>query len=127
MGRQAGSLIIGVGLLAAGAWSIAIGVGVPLARINRMWPIVLVIFGLGMVIQYIFQYRKQGGLLFFGINAVIIGAFLSIFTLKVGGIEWSDMGRYWPVIPFTIGLAFLTVYVADGSQQHSLIVPAFVI
>src|SRR5512138_2495343 len=116
MGRQAGSLVIGAGLLAAGAWSIAIGVGVPLARLNRMWPIVIAVFGLGMVIQYIFQYRKQGGLLFLGINALVIGAFLSIFTLKVGGIAWVDMGRYWPIIPFTIGAAFLIVYVADGWQ-----------
>jgi hypothetical protein len=92
-----------------------------------MWPIIIAIFGLGMVIQYIFQYRKQGGLLFLGINSVVIGAFLSIFTLKVGGITWIDMGHYWPVIPFTIGAAFLIVYIADGSQQNSLVVPAFVI
>jgi hypothetical protein len=127
MGRQAGSLVIGVGLLGAGAWSIAIGLGVPLARLNRMWPVVVMIFGSGMLTQYLFQRRKQGGLLFLGLNAVVIGAFLSIFTLKVGGIGWVDMGRYWPVIPVTIGVAFLIIYIADGWQQSSLVVPAFVI
>jgi len=127
MGRQAGSLVIGVGLLGAGAWSIAIGLGVPLARLNRMWPVIIAIFGLGMIIQYIFQYRKQGGLLFVGLNAAVIGAFLSIFTLKVGGIGWADMVLYWPIIPITIGAAFLVIYIADGWQQSSLVVPAFVI
>ncbi len=127
MGRQPGAIVIGIGLLGAAAWSIAIGLGVPLARLNRMWPILIAIIGLGMIIQYAFQHRKQGGLLFFGINALVLGAFLSIFTLKVGGITWIDMGRYWPIIPFTIGMAFMILYIADGLQRNSLVVPAVVI
>jgi hypothetical protein len=127
MGRQPGAWVIGVGLLGAAAWAIAIGLGVPLARLNRMWPVVIMIFGAGMLTQYLFQRRKQGGLLFFGLNATVLGAFLSLFTLKVGGITWDDMGRYWPIILLTVGAAFMTLYLLEGMQRDSLIIPAFVI
>jgi hypothetical protein len=127
MGRQPGAIVIAIGLLGAAGWSIAIGLGAPLARLNRMWSVIVAIVGLGMLIQYLFARRKSGGLLFAGVVALVMGAFLSLFTLRVGGILWADMARYWPVIPFTIGAALLLVYIAEGMQQASLIVPAFVI
>ena len=127
MGRQPGSTIIGIGLLAIGAWIVTIQLGVRLARFRYMWPALVALLSLAFLVQYIFQKRKQGGLVFLGIAGLLIGIFLNLFTLRVGGLTWADMALYWPIIPLCLGLAFLILYLAEGMRQQSLLIPTYII
>lgn len=127
MGRQPGSIIIGIGLIAIGAWIVTIQLGVRLARFRYMWPALVALLSLAFLAQYIFQKRKQGGLVFLGIAGLLIGIFLNLFTLRVGGLTWADMALYWPIIPLCLGLAFLILYLAEGMRQQSLLIPTYII
>ena len=127
MGRQPGSIIIGIGLVAIGAWIVTIQLGVRLARFRYMWPALVALLSVAFLVQYLFQQRKQGGLIFLGTAGLTIGIFLNLFTLRVGGLTWADMARYWPIIPLCLGLAFLILYLAEGMRQHSLLIPTYLI
>lgn len=126
MGRQPGSIIIGIGLIAIGVWTVTIQLGVRLAGIRYMWPALIAMLSLAFLVQYIFQKRKQGGLVFLGIAGLSISIFLNLFTLRVGGLTWADMSRYWPVIPLLLGLAFLILYLAEGMRQQALLIPTYI-
>jgi hypothetical protein len=125
MGRQPGSFIIGIGLLAVGGWIIAIRLGVRLAGIQYMWPAIVAVLGLACFVQYLFETRKHGGLLFLGLSGLLIGVFLNLFTLRVGGLTWSKMAIYWPIIPLCLGFALLILYLAEGMRQQSLLLPTY--
>lgn len=126
MGRQPGSIIIGVGLIAIGVWIVTIRLGVRLAGIRYMWPALIAALGLAFLVQYVFQKRKQGGLVFLGVAGLSIGAFLNLFTLRVGGLTWAAMAHYWPIIPLLLGLAFLILYLLEGMRQQSLLILTYI-
>lgn len=126
MGRQPGSIIIGIGLIAIGVWIVTIRLGVRLAGFRYMWPALIAMLGLAFLVQYIFQKRKQGGLLFLGIAGLAIGVFLNLFTLHVGGLTWGSMAYYWPIIPLCLGLAFLILYLAEGMRQQRLLILTYI-
>lgn len=126
MGRQPGSIIMGIGLIAIGVWIVTIRLGVRLAGIRYMWPALIAMLSLAFLVQYIFQKRKQGGLVFLGIAGLSISVFLNLFTLRIGGLTWADMARYWPIIPLCLGLAFLILYLAEGMRQQSLLIPTYI-
>ncbi len=126
MGRQPGSIIVGIGLIAIGVWIVTIQLGVRLAGIRYMWPALIAMLSLAFLVQYVFQKRKQGGLVFLGIAGLSIGIFLNLFTLRVGGLTWTDMARYWPIIPLCLGLSFLILYLAEGMRQQSLLVLTYI-
>ncbi|MBN1312464.1 MAG: hypothetical protein JXB30_13690 [Anaerolineae bacterium] len=126
MGRQPGSLIVGLGLVVIGGWIIAIRFGVRLAGIRYMWPAIIAVSGLACLVQYIFEKRKHGGLLFLGVSGLLIGGFLNLFSLRVGGLTWPDVARFWPVIPLCLGFALLILYLAEGMRQQSLLIPTYI-
>ena len=126
MGRQPGSFIIGLGLITIGGWIIAIRFGIRLAGIRYMWPAIIAVLGLAFLVQYIFEKRKHGGLVFLGVAGLLIGIFLNLFTLRVGGLTWSAMAYFWPVIPLCLGVALLILYLAEGMRQQSLLIPTYI-
>ncbi|MBN1427534.1 MAG: hypothetical protein JXB07_04060 [Anaerolineae bacterium] len=126
MGRQPGSWIVGLGLITIGGWIIAMQFGIRLAGIKYMWPAMIAMIGLALIVQYIFEKRKHGGLIFLGVTGLLIGVFLNLFTLRVGGLTWSAMTYFWPVIPLFLGIAMLILYLAEGMRQQSLLVPTYI-
>lgn len=123
--RQPGVAVSGLSLLLVGGWLLAIEFGTPLKGFSEMWPVILVLFGFSMLIQYATEGRKQSGLVFVGTIALLTGIFLSFFTLHVGQLSWPDMVNYWPVFPLTIGVAFMVLYLTSGMRQQALLIPAF--
>lgn len=127
MKRQAGAIIGGVGLIVAGGWIVAIQLGIRLAGLRYIWPALVALLGLMLLVQVVFQKRKQGGLVFLGVTCLLIGGFLSLFSLRVGGLSWADLARYWPVIPLSLACALMMLYLAEGMRQQALLVPTYII
>lgn len=133
MKRQPGALVLGVGLLSAGLWTITSTVyplasGHPNERlwgVPELWPMLLAILGVAMLAQVIFRPNGQLGLVFLGIILLLFGLFFSLFTLKVGNLGWKEMARLWPILAIIIGFAFLIVYIADDLRKSSFLIPVY--
>ncbi|MDH5270835.1 MAG: GAF domain-containing protein [Candidatus Krumholzibacteria bacterium] len=68
---------------------------------EHIWPGILIVSG--VVMLRVFQKRLDFGVVFAATWAILLGAFLTAFSL--GLIEWGRMGLLWPAIPLVIGIA----------------------
>ena len=68
---------------------------------EHIWPAILVVSG--VVMLRVFQDRLNFGVVFAATWAILLGMFLTAFSL--GLIEWGRMGALWPAIPLVIGIA----------------------
>lgn len=76
----------------------------PLPGIARFWPLLL----LGAGVYALFGAAAAGSMhVGGGVILILLGGFLLIFTLGV--LPWSEMNRWWPVIPLIVGLGLLLV------------------
>lgn len=125
--HQPGAIAGGLSLLLMGGWLLATSTGVPLLGFNRIWPVIPVLFGLVLLVQYVLESREQGGLVFLGVAALLSGVFLFVFTLQIGRLTWGDMSRYWPVFLIIAGAAFMTLYLAEGMREQALLIPTYII
>jgi hypothetical protein len=126
-GRQAGAIVVGLSLLFVGAWLLAISAGAPLARFDRLWPVIPALFGLALLAQYGVSARNQGGLVFAGVGVLLTSSFLCVFSLQIGRLTWADVGRYWPVFAIIAGAAFMALYLADDMREPALLLPAYLV
>ena len=127
MKRRPGNVMTALFLIVVGAWFLATDVfNAPLMGFVELWPAFPLFFGLALLVQYLVGERQNSGLVFLGVAAALPGAFLFLFTLRIGGLTWADMGRYWPAFPLIGGLAFLALYLAGGMQDQGVLVPAFI-
>jgi hypothetical protein len=118
-------MIVAVGLLLAAAWavvSVAFPITTPgmrLAGPAELWPALLAFVGLALLAQGIF---KEGypGLSFFGIIFLFCGAFLSLFSMRIGGLGWVNLLQYWPVNLVVIGIAFMVLFVTRDMREQGL-------
>lgn len=125
MRRKPGIMVAGAGLVIAGGWLIAGGLGARLLPFWRVWPLLLVALGLALVAQHAGEPAGGRGLLILGLPLLLTGVFLLAFTLEVGGLGWPDMRGYWPVFPLILGLTFLLVYVSGDMVEQPLLVLAY--
>ena len=124
--RQPGATVGGFGLLLIGGWLLAIALDRPLMDLSQIWPVIPMLFGLALLAQYASEKRKQSGLVFMGTVILLTSIFLAFFTLRIGRLTWPDMAVFWPIFPLITGAAFMTLYLADGMRQQTLLIPVFV-
>jgi hypothetical protein len=120
-------VIAGLSLLLIGGWLIARAFGIPLAGLNRLWPVLLALIGIALLAQASAARPLGSGLFFTGVVLIGCGLFLLVFSLEIGRLDWPDLSRYWPVFPAIVGAAFLALYVMEGLQNEALLRPAFLI
>ena len=124
--RQPGAIVGALGLILFGSWMLAVTFGVPLVGFSQIWPVIPILFGLASLAQCLSGPRKQSGLIFLGVLALLTGIFLSLFTFQIGRLTWPDMANYWPIFPLIVGIAFMALYLTDGMRQEALLVPTFI-
>jgi hypothetical protein len=82
---------------------------------DQIWPIFPLLGGLAFVVGYVLTGFKDGGLVFVGTGAILVGLFLFGFTL--GTWEWGEMQKLWPVFPLIGGLAFFALFLAERARD----------
>lgn|SRR5574341_2150423 len=125
--RQPGAMLAGLGLVAVGGWIIVIALGQPLVGFDRLWPALVAFAGLALTAQYTFHTPRYGGMLFVGVMLLLLGLFFLPFALRIGGISWSNMIPFWPVLPLIVAFAFAALYLADGMSDQTLLTPIYII
>jgi hypothetical protein len=125
--RQPGSYVGGMALILFGGWLAATELGAPLMGFDRLWPITLALVGITLLVQNSGQSLGGSGIVLVGITLLLVGLFLSLLTLNLGNLSWQSLNSYWPVFLFIVGVAFLFVYLRDGTRRQSLLLPAYLI
>lgn len=124
--REPGTVIGGLILLGTGLWLIASGLGAALPAFAAIWPLLPLALGLMFVVQHAAQHGAQPGsgsrgLLMLGLPLLLGGAFLLVFTLRLGGLGWADLAVLWPVFPLIVGLVFLLLYLSGDMIERPLL------
>ena len=121
MRRRSGAVLLGLLLVALGAWLLAGTLGVRLPGLERVWPVGLIVLGLAFITQFFAGGRRSEGLVFTGVATTLLGGFFLAITL--GRLAWSDAGRLWPIYILIGGLAFLAQWLVRPGER-GLLVPA---
>ena len=121
MPPRRGALLPGLLLLLFGAWLLARNLGLPVPGLGQLWPLLPVVFGLGFLVQYAANGRREPGLVFSGVAAMLTGVFLLALSFRF--LAWSELDRLWPVFVLIGGAAFLAQWVAQPAER-GLLFPA---
>lgn len=109
--QQQSALWTGLGL-------IGLGVAFLLAQFigwDRIWPLFPLLGGLAFLAGYVASGFRDGGLVFVGVLAALIGLFF--FGFSFGVWEWAQMADLWPVFPLIAGVAFLALFLAERPRD----------
>jgi hypothetical protein len=107
-----------LGTVWAGLGLITVGIALVAAQWlgwDRLWPLFPAMGGVGLLAAYVLTGRKDEGLVFLGISALLVGLFFFGFTL--GYWEWGQMADLWPVFPLIGGVAFLALFFAERTRD----------
>jgi hypothetical protein len=121
MRNRRGAILPGLLLIALGAWLLALTLGVPLPGFDKIWPVLPLVFGLAVLVQFFAEGRRHDGLIFTGVAAALLGAFF--LTITLGPLTWPALGRWWPVFVLIGGVAFTAQWLARP-EERGLLVPA---
>ncbi len=106
-----GMVWAGLGLIALGFTILAVS----LHGWDRLWPLFLILAGLGLFAGYIISGARDGGLAFLGTMALLGGLFLFGFTL--GAWTWEEMASLWPAFLVVAGIALLVAFLAERRSR----------
>jgi hypothetical protein len=80
---------------------------------DRIWPIFPLLGGLAFLAAYVVGGFREAGFVFVGLAATLVGLFF--FGFSLGYWEWAEMSRLWPVFLIIGGVAFIALFVAEGT------------
>lgn len=111
------NIIWGIILLLAGFTLILTNFGIIEIAWDNLWPLVVLIVGLLFEFGY-FISRKDVGLLVPGGILTTYG----IFFLYSSMVDWSLVGRLWPIYPLGVAIGLFQLYLFGG-RDKGLLVP----
>ncbi len=111
-------IIIGLALIVLGALFLSDNFGYLDLDFRQIWPLIIVLAGIGFWIGY-FQNRKNYGLLMPGTILLIYG--LMFWYCAEEG--WYNMQYLWPGFMIGPGIGFFMLYIF-GEKEQGLLIPA---
>ncbi len=123
MKRNIPSLVIGVSLVLIGAISLLGNALLGLAA-WKLWPVIVVLAGLGLTIPALFAYKNRGLAAFYfpGLPVLTTGGILLYASLSG---NWGIWSVAWTLIILAVGLSF--VLAAIFMREAGLAIPAVII
>jgi hypothetical protein len=119
-----GNVLMGLALIVLGLVFLAVTQGAFNLSWGNFWPLIPMIVGAFLLLQaFVTEIpARRAGLVIGGTIALLTGAFF--FATTTGILDWSDQGRFWPVYPLIVGVAFLAAYLATGMTFPGYLIPA---
>jgi hypothetical protein len=128
--RNRGAFYLGVMLLLLGLLFLAFNLGATLfpmwevMSIGRLWPLFVIWIGLGFFLPIFVWWEKRHsnyGLAMPGTIVLVIGLILLYCSLTGNWAAWAFL---WALVPFSVGLGLLMLYLL-GPKARGLLVAAF--
>lgn len=110
---------LGILLIALGAWALLSALEVPWARLNQLWPVILILLGGMSLYGALARHPRDSGGVWFGTVTVLCGGFFLAIT--AGPFEWRDLNHLWPVFPAVMGLAWLAAWVVNVREVSNMV------
>lgn len=108
--------VTGVGLIVVGVLFLLVTNGIFIGW-RHIWPLFPVAAGVLMLRSW--SGRRNANHLFGGLVAVILGAFLLLFS--VGILDWTTMETAWPFIPIVVGGSLLASHIARNDRSSMML------
>ena len=119
MKRQSG-ITIGLVLILFGAFGLARALGADWARMERLWPLVVMAGGALAVREGLLQRKYDS--LWFGVTALLCGGLFGYITLF--GAGWGLLADWWPLVLGFAGIGWLAVWLCERRQWSNAILAA---
>jgi hypothetical protein len=111
-----------LGTMVAGLALISLGIAFLLAQWlgwDKIWPIFPMLGGLAFLGAWLGTGFQEGGFIFVGTGAVLVGLFF--FGFSFGVWEWEEMATLWPIFPIIGGVAFAVMFLADRARDWGVL------
>lgn len=121
--RKAGCGGLGTGLflIVLGLWFFLERMGLDLPSLAQLWPIFLLVGGIGLTLKFFREGRARAGLLFPGLSGLGLGLFF--FAITLGPVRWKDLDIWWPFFPTLFGFVFVAMYVLGRDRDPGMLIP----
>ena len=117
-------LIIGLAALAGGGWLLLNSMEVGVPAFKDLWPILLILAGLGFLTDYFFLSKQPGSA---GLAVGWIGFGVLAFALTLDYTNWRKALDWLPSFPTILGLSFLTTWLAGKMRSSNLVIASGVL
>lgn len=111
------ALIIGLAAFAGGAWLFLNARGTAIPEFKDLWPALLILVGLGTLIDYFALSRRPGSA---GWAVTFIGLGILAFSLTLNYTNFRKILDWLPSFPTIFGLSFLAAWLAGKRQNGNL-------
>jgi len=112
------AIVPGVALILVGIWALLWTMGVEWLRMDRLWPVVLMIVGLLSLYTAATRHEDRADGVWFGVVALLCGGLFAYITMGQG--EWGDLSYLWPIFPAIAGAGWIIAWLVDIKQAAHL-------
>lgn len=117
--KQKQSIVVGLFLIACGIWALLSALEVSWARLDQVWPVVVMAGGAVALYGALAQRPRKPDGVWFGAAALLSGGLFLWITIGPG--EWADLAWAWPAFPLIGGLAWVISWLVDLREVSNLV------
>ena len=110
---------LGILLIIVGALALLRATGRPWLRMDTLWPLLLIVFGLWSAFEGLYRRPRKPDSVWFGVTAILCGVVFLNITLGSG--EWGELEWQWPLFPLAAAAGWLAAWVTDLRQMSNLV------
>lgn len=119
-----GTALLALALILFGVYSLLTQFHVNLPPLDRVWPVVPCVGGMGLLFDYMRSGRREHSLVFWGTALTLTGLFFFLITLSER--DYTVLATWWPVLVVIGGISFLALWLAQGLRDRSVLFVALV-
>jgi len=126
------SFVPAIVLIAIGGWFLLTNLGYNLPGLAELWPVFIIVGGVGSLWGYASGKNTDPGQIFAGIMALGVGVFFLAITMSLrlpvlGRIGWGDLAQLWPVFLLIAGTGFLGQFIFNGFKNPGTLLTGVVV
>ena len=118
--KQRKTMVPGLILILVGLWALLNSLGFAWMRMDRLWPLVLVVVGLLSIYGGLTRDPRDPDSVWFGSTATLCGGLFLYFTL--GTIMWDDLAWLWPAFVVIAGVSWLIAWLVDWKKVSNAVI-----
>ncbi len=117
-----GVLLLALLLILTGTYALLVELIPQAPSLDQLWPVLPVAGGITLLASYFHQREGEHLRLFWGVFLTLSGLFL--FLISLTDQNYAVLLTWWPAFVLIAGLAFLTLWLAEGVREWGMLVLA---